>query len=150
MGKSLYDWFLQKLSYPWAEFLQRNAGCGRSVRDRFFSDIYTNSVLILFFLTICSCLFYYYYLNGKFGRYYKRRTYYFIMLINGLLVGTITYWSSVSTLSSFICPTMRLSFSLAFINFLYSIVLFFLLSLVIVKILPLAGLRSTMGYKTPF
>ncbi len=147
MGKKIFDWLV---SPPWAEYLQRFAGCGRNVREKFFSDIYPNSLTWLLVFTVFSCLFYYYYLNGRFGRYYKRRFFYGIMIINAVIVGGITLWSSEASLKIFTCSTMRLSLTLAGLNALYSAGLYFLLSILIIKVVPLFGLRSTMGYKTPF
>jgi len=143
MWKSLYDGFLQKLTTPWAEFIQRFAACGRNVRDKFFSDVYSWAAFWLIILSLLICVFYYYYLNGKFGKYYSKKSYFFTMFINGLLIAIATYITGKNILGEFICQTTTHILWLSVINFLYGAILFFLISLCI-------KWRSFMGKRTPF
>lgn len=143
MWKNLYDGFLQKLTSTWAEYLQRFTTCGRTVRDKFFSDIYSWAALWLILFSILSCAIYYYYLNAKFGKYYSRKSYFLTMLANSLLIAIATFISGRVILKSFICPTTTHLIWISIINFLYGAILFFLISIVI-------KWKSYMGKRTPF
>ena len=143
MWKNIYDSLLQKLTTPWAEFLQKYSSCGRNVRDKFFSDIYSMSGLLLFLFSVLICCFFYYYLNARFGKYYSKKSYFLTMLINSLLIAIITFVTGKIILNDFICPTTIRILWLSIINFIYGAVLFFIVSVCI-------KWKSHMGKRTPF
>lgn len=119
MWKSLYDAFLQWLTSPWAEYMNKYAKQGRLVRDMFFNDVYQYSGIIFFSICIVSCLLYYFYFNKRFGCYYRKRTWFIWILITSILVGVITFLVGRASLTSFLSPTTPLVAWLSVINFSY-------------------------------
>lgn len=155
MWKSLYDSLLQWLTSPWAEYLNKNASQGRLVRDILFNDIYQYSGIILLSICLISCLLYYFYFNKRFGKYYKRRTWAIWMVITSIIVSLFTFIIGYSSLSSFLSPTTHLIAWLSVINFFYSLILFFILSIIcqLVSILVRRLFSfdiSPMASRTPF
>jgi hypothetical protein len=155
MWKSLYDTLLQWFTSPWAEYLNTNANQGRLVRAMFFNDIYQYSGIILFLICFISCLLYYFYFNKLFGKYYKRRTWLIWMIFTSLLVGLLTFIIGYPALTSFISPTTHLIAWLSVINFIYSLILFFITS-IIFQLTAILVRRifsydlSPMASRTPF
>ena len=155
MWKYLYDAFLQKLTSPWASFLTKFAKQGRLVRDVFFNDVYQYSGIILSAVCIISCLLYYFYFNKKFGKYYTKRSWFKWMFVTSLVIGVLTFFVGRSCVSSFLCPTTPLIAWLSVINFLYGLVLFFIISLVC-QLIAIMVRRlfsydlSPMASRTPF
>lgn len=155
MWKSLYDTLFQWLTSPWAEYMNKYAKQGRLVRDMFFNDIYQYSGIILFLICIISCLLYYFYFNKRFGSYYKRRTWGIWMVITSILVGLLTFIAGYSSLTSFLSPTTPLIAWLSVINLFYSLILFFILS-IICQLVTILVRRlfsydiSPMASRTPF
>ena len=143
MWKLIYDKVFQLLTIPWTEFIQRNADCGSNLRDRFYMDIYQSSGLILFIVTIIICFLYYYYFNNKFGNYYRKKTYFSFMITNSLVIGFFSYIIVKSNLSKLNCATSSQYLSIILINFLYGLILFFVISIII-------KWWSTFGKRTPF
>lgn len=155
MWKSLYDSLLQWLTSPWAEYLNKNANQGRVVRDMFFNDIYHYSGIILLLICLISCLLYYFYFNKRFGIYYKRRTWGIWMVITSFVVSLLTFFVGYSSLTSFLSPTTHIISWLSVINFFYSLILFFILSIIcqLVSILVRRLFSfdiSPMASRTPF
>lgn len=155
MWKSLYDTLLQWLTSPWAEYLNKNANQGRVVRDMFFNDIYQYSGIILLLICLISCLLYYFYFNNRFGKYYKRRTWGIWMVITSIVVSLLTFIVGYSSLTSFLSPTIHLIAWLSVINFFYSLMLFFILS-IFCQLVSIIARRlfsfdiSPMASRTPF
>ena len=155
MWKYLYDALLQMLTSPWASFLTKFSKQGRLVRDVFFNDVYQYSGIILFSVCLISCLLYYFYFNKKFGKYYTKRSWFKWMFLTSLLVGVLTFIAGWSCVSSFLCPTTPLIAWLSVINFLYGLVLFFIISLVC-QLIAIMVRRlfsydlSPMASRTPF
>ena len=143
MWKNLYDEFLQRLTVPWAEFIQKFASCGRTVRDKFFSDVYPWAAFWLIAFSIVVCVFYYYYLNTRFGKYYSKKSYFLIMFINSLLIAIVTFINGKIFLGAFICSATTQILWFSIINFLYGAILFFIISVCI-------KWKSFMGKRTPF
>jgi uncharacterized membrane protein len=143
MWKNIYDLLLQKLTTPWAEFIQKYSSCGRNVRDKFFSDVYSLSGLWLILISIIICCFFYFYLNGRFGKYYSKKSYFFTMFINSSLITIATFVTGRIILHDFICPTTTRILWLSIINFFYGIIWFLFVSACI-------KWKSYMGKRTPF
>jgi hypothetical protein len=155
MWKLLYDALLQLLTIPWAQYLNDNKRQGRLVRDTFFNDIYGWSGLILFSVTMAFCLLYYFYFNRRFGRYYSLKSYFLSMVFSSFLIGGGTAIVAKTYVADFVAPTWSLVIWLALINFLFGLILFFLVSL-ICQVIAISVRRllsidlSPMGSRTPF
>lgn len=155
MWKSLYDTLLQLLTSPWAAYMNKYDKQGRLVRDIFFNDVYQYSGIILLSICSISCLLYYFYFNKRFGSYYKKRTWVKWMFTTALLVAILTFFVGRSSLSSFLSPTTPLIAWLSLINFIYSIFLFFFIS-IFCQLAAVLSRRlfsydiSPMASRTPF
>lgn len=155
MWKYLYDAILQLLTSPWASFLTKYPAQGRLVRDAFFTNVYQWSGIILFLVTVISCLLYYFYFNKRFGNYYSKRTWFKFMFVTSFIIAILSFFVGRSFVSTFICPTTPLVAWVSVINFFYGLVLFFIISLIcqLVAILVrrlFALDLSPMGSRTPF
>jgi len=155
MWKSLYDSLLQFLTSPWAEYLNKNASQGRQVRDMFFTDIYPDSGIILLIWCLIVCLPYYFYFNKIFGKYFRRRTWAIWMVWTSIIVFFSTLFCGYDHLRSFLSITTHLIWWLSVINFFYSLICFFILSIIcqLVSILVRELFSfdiSPMASRTPF
>jgi len=155
MWKYFYDSLLQYLTSPWASFITKNTAQGRLVRDSFYNSIYQNAGFILFSVCLISCFLYYFYFNRRFGRYYSTGSWLKWLFITSLIIGILTFFVGRASLNSFICPTMPLIAWLSVMNFIYSIFLF-ILSSVLCQLVAISVRRLTpydispMGSRTPF
>jgi len=155
MWKNLYDGILQSLHKNWAAYIAEYASQGRKVRDTFFNEVYPYSGLLLFGICLLSCLLYYFYFNKRFGRYYSLRTWFSWLLVTAGLAGMLTFWTGLSSMSPFHCPTSLMITYMAIINTLYALFLFFLFSLlcqtaaIMVRRLSPYDI-SPMASRTPF
>jgi hypothetical protein len=143
MWKFIYNKIFQLFTMSWTDYLQKSGECGINVQEKFETYIYQTSGFVLFGFTISFCVLFYYYFNLKFGNYYKLKTFLIFMLLNSSIIGIFTYIIVRSNLSKFSCIFSGQYLSFSFINFLYGMILFFIISIVIKK-------WSPMGYKTPF
>ena len=143
MWKSIYDSFLQLMTVSWAEFIRINKSTGRIVRDNFQSKVYPEIGLYLIAITLVLSLFYYYYLNFRFGKYYKKRAWVVILILNSSVVGIVTYLRANNLLDNPVIDVSKHLLWISLINALYAAILFFIFSLII-------KWKSPMGKRTPF
>lgn len=144
MWKLLYDKLLQWLtSIPWAEFLKKHGAIGRTFRDRVYQDMYSYAGIYLLLISVISCIIYYYYLNSRFGNYYSNKSWCWWMFINSFLIALTTFITGKVIFGSFICPTTTHVIWLSIINFVYGLLLFFIISI-------LVKWKSPMAKRTPF
>ncbi len=143
MWKNIYDSFFQILTIPWNEYLQKYTDCGKLVMDKFYISIYPLSGVLLVVSTLLLCIIYYYWFNLRFGKFYKRKSYFFFMIINSFVIGLISFIVAKSYLAKFNCTVTSQYLNFGVINFTYGAVLFFIVSILIKK-------WSPMGKKTPF
>lgn len=155
MWKFFYDTFLQFLTSPWAEYMNKYKAQGRLVRDIFFNDVYRYSGLILTSISIISILLYYFYFNKRFGSYYRKRTWFMWILTTSFLVGVITFFGGRTYLTSFLSPTTYLVAWLSLINSIYCLLGSILILTPICQLLAILSRRmlnidiSPMASRTP-
>jgi hypothetical protein len=143
MWKALYDDFVQLLTVKHSFYMQQHGSPGRAVRTALEGTVYAQSGVVLLLTTLIVCILYYYYFNLRFGRYYSRTNWGAFALTGSILTGIITYLSASAALSKMTAPVTSIIIALVFINCLYSLILFLLLS-------SAMKWGSPMGKKTPF
>ena len=151
----MYNSLLQYFTHSWADYLKEYPDQGREVKNLFEQGIYSTSGIILFIVTTTICLLYYFYFNRRFGNYYSKIKWLWFMFLAGGLVTMITWVMCYWELSNFFIPTSHLCFWLSMINLVYSLILFFISSLVCQGIASavrkaISHDLSPMGSRTPF
>lgn len=141
--KSIYDYIFQLLNQPWNQYVQKYTECGRSVMDSFYYIIYPTSGVWLIIISLIFCFLFYYYFNYHYGRYYKIKWFIVFLVLNSLIVFLVTFGISYFNLHKFSCTLFSQYLSFGLINFFYSALLFFIISIII-------KWWSPMGKRTPF
>jgi hypothetical protein len=155
MWKAIYDYLLTFFTDSWASFLVKNPTQGRLIKNIFDNSLYGTSGFILLFFCGVACLLYYFYFNKKFGRYYSGKSWAKCMFLTATLVFIATLINGYFKLHTFITPTLLLYGVLSLINFVYSIFVFTIFS-VICQLVAIAVRRLTpydispMASRTPF
>ncbi len=155
MWKNIYDPVLIFFTQPWARTLSTGGAQGRSMRNKFFEEIYPTAGFVLLAVSIFFALLFYFYLNNKFGIYYKIKNWFATMLLSSVIVGVITFILANSLLNTFTIPTGSFIIWLSVINFIYGAIVFFIISLICQSIAIMVRRLfaydiSPMGNRTPF
>jgi hypothetical protein len=155
MWRFFYDVILQLLVVSWAQYRKMNNEAAIQVRDAFRDYIYRHCGLVLILFTLASCFVYYFYMNRRFGGYHRLSDYFKWMTITASIVSLITLWIARSYVAQYTAPTWGFCSWLAAVNFTYSLILFFVVS-VICQVVSIMVRRlfsldiSPMGNRTPF
>ncbi len=147
----LYKWFLfgwSQWPLKWPDEVRTSA---LAFYRSFNSSGMTTAFAILILISLLFVAFYYFVLSNKFSGYKYRIHHWLIVLgINAIVVGVLT-----AIIPTFVVTPNNAQFikdapffSLGIINAVYSLVVFFLFSLVVTKFRPLS--RKTNASSTPF
>lgn len=142
MWKLLYDQLVQLLTIGHAQYVQRYETAGRGVRNMLYTSTYLNAGVVLVATSLTVCVLYYYYFNMRFGRYYSSASWFRFAIINMVLTAVVTFLIVHNDLGKMSIPVKGYYFSLTLINIVYSIILFFIISMLI-------KWKSPMGKRSP-
>ncbi|WP_316796338.1 hypothetical protein [Pedobacter agri] len=149
MWNKIYDTLVQFFAgLKWSAFMaQNNNDLARATRLRnlFKNDLYASSGMLTFFLMLILVLLYYFVLNRKGGSGYAFKIkYYFMVMFSGALTVSLVmlYVSQTMTRGYSGLHPFKYCLGLALTNLLYSMVLFFLLSILFK--------RASVANTTPF
>lgn len=134
MWKRLYDGPLESFTVRWSSFINASddTAFAEELRRIFTTDVYSYAGYTLLLVTGICCYLYYYVLAKKPGYYFKLRYWLLFMGISAMIVLAATYFLSASELKKF--SSLRppsFAWNLAVINTLYSLVLFWIISVFI-------------------
>lgn len=146
----LYKWFL----YGWSQWPLKWPDGVRTQALAFYKSFnstgMTTAFIILMLVSLLLVALYYFFISNKFGGYKFRIHHWLIVLgINAVLVGVLT-----AIIPRFVvmqnAPMIKDApfIALGIINAVYSLVVFFLFSLLVTKIRPIS--RLTNASSTPF